>query len=51
MEFDNGDKEYLDGDDAQIWLEALNSAIVNDFVHDGKTQEMLKKLSWKRNKD
>lgn len=48
LEFDNGDKEYLEENDAQIWLEALNSAVVNDFIHGGKTQEKLKKLSWKK---
>ena len=48
LEFDNGYKKYLEGNDAQIWLDALDSAIVNDFVHGGKTQEILKKLSWKK---
>lgn len=48
MEYDNGDKEYIEGIDAINWLEALNSAIVLDFTHGNHAQEVLKNIVWKR---
>ncbi len=48
MEYDNGDKEYIEGIDAINWQEALNSAIILDFAHSNHAQEVLKNIIWKR---
>ena len=48
MEYDNGDKEYIEGDDAEKWQRALNGAIVLDFTHRGHTQDILKDIIWRR---
>lgn len=47
MEYDNGDKEYIEGDDAENWNNALNGAIVLDFTHGGRLQKVLKNVTWK----
>lgn len=47
MEYDNGDKQYIEGDDAERWLEALNSTIVLDYTHRGHAQNILKDMTWR----
>jgi hypothetical protein len=46
-EYDNGDKEYIEGDDAENWDDALNGAVMLDFTHGGRAQEVLKNITWK----
>lgn len=48
MEYDNGDKEYICGEDATKWLDALNSAIMLDFTHGRHAQDKLKDIAWKK---
>lgn len=48
MEYDNGDKEYIEGDDVEKWQKALNGAIVLDFTHRGHAQDILKDIVWRR---
>ncbi len=47
MEYDNGDKQYIEGDDAERWLKALNSTIVLDYTHRGHAQNILKDITWR----
>ncbi len=48
MEYDNGDKEYIEGNDVEKWQKALNDAIVLDFTHRGHAQDVLKDIVWRR---
>ncbi len=48
MEYDNGEKEYIDGDDVKKWQDAINSAIVLDFTHGAHAQKLLKEITWKK---
>lgn len=48
MEYDNGDKEYIEGNDVEKWQKALNDAIVLDFTHRGHAQGILKDIVWRR---
>lgn len=48
LEFDNGEKEYIDGDDLKKWQDAIDSAIVLDFTHRGCTQKLLGEITWKK---
>lgn len=48
MEFENGDKEYIEGDDARNWNDALDGAILLDFTHGRHAQEVLKNIIWKK---
>lgn len=48
MEYDNGDKEYIEGNDVEKWQNALNGAIVLDFTHRGHAQDVLKDIVWRR---
>jgi hypothetical protein len=48
LEYSNGDKEYIEGDEAENWIDALNSAILLDFTHGGHTQKVLKNITWKK---
>lgn len=48
MEYDNGEKEYIEGDDVEKWQEALNGAIVIDFTHGGHAQNVLKDIVWRK---
>lgn len=44
MEYSNGDKEYIEGKDAEIWKDALNSAIVSAHIHGSDIQYILKNI-------
>ena len=48
MEYDNGDKEYIESDDVEKWQKALNGALVLDFTHRGHAQDVLKDIVWRR---
>lgn len=48
MEYDNGDIEYIEGDDVERWQNAINSAIVLAYVHGSSTQDVLKDIVWKK---
>lgn len=48
MEYDNGDKEYIEGNDVEKWQKALNDAIVLDFTHGRYAQNILKNIVWRR---
>ena len=48
MEYDNGNKEYIEGDDVEKWQKALNSAIFLDYTHRGRAQDILKGITWRR---
>lgn len=48
MEYDNGDKEYIEGDDVEKWQKALNGAILLDFTHGKHAQDILKDIIWRR---
>jgi len=48
MEYDNGEKKYIEGDDVEKWQKVLNSAITLDFTHGGAAQEILKTITWKK---
>ena len=48
MEYDNGDREYIDGEDVEKWQKAINSAIVLDYTHGGNAQKLLKEINWKK---
>jgi len=48
MEYDDGSKEYIEGDDVEKWQKALNSALVLDFTHEGGSQDILKTVTWKK---
>ena len=48
MEYDNGDKEYIEGNDVEKWQNALNGAIVLDFTHRGHAQDVLKDIVWRK---
>jgi hypothetical protein len=47
-QYDNGDKEYIEGDDVEKWQGAFNSAIALDFSHRGYAQDVLKDIVWRR---
>jgi hypothetical protein len=47
IEYNNGDKEYIEGDDAENWSNVLDGAIVKDFTHGGRAQKVLKNITWK----
>jgi len=48
MEYNNGDKEYIEGNDVEKWQNALNGAIVLDFTHRGHAQDILKDITWRK---
>lgn len=48
MEYDNGDIEYIEGDDVEKWQKALNNALFLDHIHRGHTQDILKDIVWRR---
>jgi hypothetical protein len=48
IEYDNGEKEYIEGEDAENWNNALNGAILIDFNHGGRVQKILKNITWKK---
>lgn len=48
IEYDKGDKEYIEGEDAENWNNALNGAILLDFNHGGRAQKILKNITWKK---
>lgn len=48
MEYNNGDREYIDGDDVKKWQDALNSSIVLSYIHESEVQEILKNIVWKK---
>lgn len=48
MEYDNGDREYIEGNETIKWLDALNSAVMLDFIHGGRAQNILKDIVWKK---
>lgn len=48
MEYDNGEQEYIEGDDATKWQDALNAAILIDFTHGSHAQGILKNIVWKK---
>jgi len=47
MEFDNGVVQYLEGEDAKSWHDAVNGAISNAWIHGSR----LPKFPWKYEKD
>lgn len=51
MEYDDGSKEYIDGDDVGKWQGALNSAVAIDSTKEGGAQDILKKVTWKKLSD
>lgn len=48
MEYDDGSKEYIEGNDVEKWQKALNSALVLDFTHEGGSRDILKTVTWKK---
>lgn len=48
MEYDNGDREYIDGDDVKRWQSAVNGAIILDYTHGAHAQEALNSVVWKK---
>lgn len=48
MEYDNGYKEYIEGNDAEKWRKALNNAVVLDFTHGQHAQNVLKNIVWRK---
>lgn len=48
MEYDNGEKIFIEGDDAKKWNEALNDAIFVDRLHGGNIQNILKSILWEK---
>ena len=48
MEYDNGNRKYIEGDDVEKWQRAVNSAIVNSYVHGSDIQSILKSITWKK---
>lgn len=48
MEYDNGDREYIEREDVEKWQKAVNSAIVLDYTHGGNAQKLLKEINWKK---
>lgn len=48
MEYDNGDKVYIEGNDVEKWQKALNNAIAIDFTHGKHAQNILKDIVWRR---
>lgn len=48
MEYDDGDKIFIEGDDVQIWKNALNDAVFNDQIHGGNLKDILNSIVWSR---
>lgn len=48
MKYDNGDEEYVEGEDVKKWQDAVNGAIVLDFTHGAHSQNILKDIVWKK---
>ncbi len=48
VEFDNGDIEFIEGDDVDNWKKATTSALTLDFTHGGYAQNFLKDIVWKK---
>lgn len=48
VEYDNGDKEFIKGDDVEKWEKATTSALILDFSHGGYSQNLLKDVVWKK---
>jgi len=48
VEFSNGDKEFIEGDDVDNWKKATTSALTLDFSHGGYAQNLLKDIVWKK---
>lgn len=51
IEYDNGDKEFIEGDDVEKWQKATDQAIILDFNHGGHAQTLLKDIIWKNVKE
>lgn len=48
VEFSNGDKEYIEGDDVDNWKKATTNALTLDLSHGGYAQNLLKDIVWKK---
>ena len=48
MEYDNGDIEYIEGNDVTKWQDTLNSTIVLDYIHGRQSQNILKDIIWRK---
>lgn len=48
VEFSNGEKEFIEGDDVDNWKKATTSALTLDFSHGGYAQNLLKDIVWKK---
>lgn len=48
MEFDNGCIQCLEGENAERWIEAMNSAIFISHIHGSSIQDVLKAIEWKK---
>lgn len=48
MEYNNGERQYIDGEDAKRWQGALDSAIVIAYIHGADVQDILKSIVWKK---
>lgn len=48
MEYDNGDINYIEGDDVKKWEDSINSAIFLSHIHGSSIQEVLKEIEWKK---
>ena len=51
VEYDNGDKEFIDGDNVEKWQKATTQALTLDFSHSGYAQNLLKDVIWKKVKE
>ncbi len=51
VEYDNGDKEFIEGGDVEKWQKATTQALTLDFSHSGYAQNLLKDVKWKKIKE
>ncbi len=48
MEYDNGDVQSIEGEYAERWIDAINSAIFQSHIHGSSIQDVLKEIEWKK---
>lgn len=48
MEYNDGEKIFIEGDDVEIWKNALNDAVFIDQIHGGNLKDILNSIVWAR---
>lgn len=48
MQYNNGEVQYIDGEDVKRWQDALDTTMAVAYIHDTDVQTVLKGIVWKK---